>query len=215
MYLLTTDEALLLVSKNFDEVMANESDMIVDDLDSENFADVLSKTLPEAINEVHAKSPVEILDGLTLTPDELDSVGTLPDGFGDVLHFRIDKEFLRLVAFRSTDSPYVVTEAYGESTPEGRMQLNPYVRGTWDRPRLIVHQGRTAEDGQVFTEFRYYSLMSPCASLEAPGRIETFQYLPIYRYGQTDSYSVAENVVEAVIENLTARMMAIYGKRSS
>lgn len=235
MYSLGVSEALTLVRKNFDEVMFNESDMIGDDMDMENFEDVLKKTLPEAINEVHAKAPASILDGETLSASELQNVSVLQD-CPDVLTFRIGKEFLRLVAFRVADSPYVVTDTYGEATNEGRMQLNPYTRGTYDRPRMIISQGKALVPGMIlgrgvpsfepdileeeqvpvqdtyFTDFRYYSLREPSTPAAAASKIEKFQYLPMHRYSATTtSYKVAENVVEAVIDCLTARMLAIYG----
>ena len=48
MSLLTKDEAILLVRKNLDEQRVNDSDMLdVDDLDSNEFEEVLEKNLPE------------------------------------------------------------------------------------------------------------------------------------------------------------------------
>ena len=48
MYLLTKDEAILLVRKNLDEQRVNDSDMLdVDDLDSNEFEEILEKNLPE------------------------------------------------------------------------------------------------------------------------------------------------------------------------
>ena len=50
MYLLTKDEAILLVRKNLDEQRVNDSDMLdVDDLDSNEFEEVLEKNLPEIV----------------------------------------------------------------------------------------------------------------------------------------------------------------------
>ena len=52
---------------------------------------------------------------------------------------------LRLIAFKASDSPYVVCDPVPEYSAEGRMQLNPYTRGTSDRPRLVLLQGKVED----------------------------------------------------------------------
>lgn len=203
MYLLEKDKAILLVRKNFDEQKINDSDMMdMDDLDSNEFEEILAKNLPEAINAVHAASPLNVLDGEKLSEDELESVQIM----GDVLGFGTKKEVLRLIAFKAADSPYVVTDPIPEYSAEGRMQLNPYTRGTSDRPRLVLLQGKVEDK---LSSFRYYSLES---FFENPAEaIERFEYLPTYYFKEgVDSYRVAENVIENIINYLTAMMLVTY-----
>lgn len=204
MYLLTKDEAILLVRKNLDELRANDSDMLdVDDLDSNEFEEVLEKNLPEAINSVHTAAPVTILDGQMLDADEI-SGASISAG---VLSFGTKQEMLRLIAFKASDSPYVVCDPVPEYSAEGRMQLNPYTRGTSDRPRLVLLQGKVED---YLSSFRYYSIEHSFAAPEQA--IERFEYIPMYHYKKDgpDSYRVAENVIENVINYLTAIMLATY-----
>ena len=204
MYLLTKDEAILLVRKNLDEQRVNDSDMLdVDDLDSNEFEEVLEKNLPEAINSVHTAAPVTILDGETLDADEI-SGASISAG---VLSFGTRQEMLRLIAFKASDSPYVVCDPVPEYSAEGRMQLNPYTRGTSDRPRLVLLQGKVED---YLSSFKYYSIEHSFAAPEQA--IERFEYIPMYHYKKDgpDSYRVAENVIENVINYLTAIMLATY-----
>ena len=204
MYLLTKDEAILLVRKNLDEQRVNDSDMLdVDDLDSNEFEEILEKNLPEAINSVHTAAPVTILDGETLDADEI-SGASISAG---VLSFGTRQEMLRLIAFKASDSPYVVCDPVPEYSAEGRMQLNPYTRGTSDRPRLVLLQGKVED---YLSSFRYYSIEHSFAAPEQA--IERFEYIPMYHYKKDgpDSYRVAENVIENVINYLTAIMLATY-----
>ena len=204
MYLLTKDEAILLVRKNLDEQRVNDSDMLdVDDLDSNEFEDILEKNLPEAINSVHTAAPVTILDGETLNADEISGTSIS----AGVLSFGTKQEMLRLIAFKASDSPYVVCDPVPEYSAEGRMQLNPYTRGTSDRPRLVLLQGKVED---YLSSFRYYSIEHSFAAPEQA--IERFEYIPMYHYRKDgpDSYRVAENVIENVINYLTAIMLATY-----
>ena len=87
------------------------------------------------------------------------------------------------------------------------MQLNPYTRGTSDRPRLVLLQGKVED---YLSSFRYYSIEHSFAAPEQA--IERFEYIPMYHYKKDgpDSYRVAENVIENVINYLTAIMLATY-----
>lgn len=204
MYLLTKDEAILLVRKNLDEQRVNDSDMLdVDDLDSNEFEEVLEKNLPEAINSVHTAAPVTILEGEMLDADEISGASIS----ADVLSFGTKQEMLRLIAFKASDSPYVVCDPVPEYSAEGRMQLNPYTRGTSDRPRLVLLQGKVED---YLSSFKYYSLDRSYPS--AAQAIERFEYIPRYRYKKdgSGSYRVSENVIENIIDQLTGMMLVTY-----
>lgn len=204
MYSLDKDEALLLVRKNLDEQRVNDSEMMdYDDIDSNEFEDILAKTLPEAINAVHSAAPINMLDGAWLDSEELESA-EIERG---ILSFDINKKLLRLIAFKAADSPYVVCDPVPEYSAEGRMQLNPYTRGTSDRPRLVLLQGKVDDET---SSFRYYTLDR--AYEDAAQAIERFEYIPKYHYDEDgdDTYDVAEDVVDNVISYLTAMMLVIY-----
>lgn len=217
MYTLDKATAITLVRKNFDEQKLNDSDMTdLDDIDSNEFEEILVKNLPEAINAVHAMAPLSLLDGERLDEAELSTAEI--DSYG-VLSFGVKKDILRLIAFQAADSPYVISEAVSEYSAEGRMQLNPYTRGTSDRPRLVLLQGKaedykwtgTSSTGSTpLSRFRYYSLDSDAYPIKVQA-IKRFEYIPTYRYADgTTSYKVADNVIENVIDQLTGMMLVTY-----
>lgn len=209
---LLLSDAKAAVRKNLDEAGVNESAMFADG-DNASLDDVIAKTLPEAVNIIHQSAPVEVLDGLIMSAEDVLSAG-IEDG---VLSFDIQKDFLRLVTFRAEDSPVPVALAVPEHSPVGRMQLNPYTRGVYDAPVLVLCQGKVrqskddAADTDKVTSFRYYTLSK---DYDEPGEaIARFEYLPRYSYkSDTTSYNVAENVVDNIIYQLTAMVLSILGE---
>lgn len=211
MYTLTESEAILLVRRNIDEQEYNDSSMAdVDDKDSTAFEELCRKLLPEAINEVHAGAPIDLLqgdDGKVKTVEiEVSSDNILSFTLEDVL-------FLRLVKFHvdttNSESPQIYN-AISESSPEGRMQLNPYTRGSEESPKLVY------EIGGKDTFFKYYVVsdaVKAMMSTEGYNPISVFHYLPMYRYdtsGAVTSYSIAEKVHNNIIDQLTAKVLAVY-----
>lgn len=210
MYSLSTREVIGLVKANFDELEQNSSDMAeLEDVDDAMFGETIVRILPDAINTVHASAPVQLLDGMELGDSGVDGA-TIEDG---VLTIKVGRPhpFLRLVAFKSAEerSP-IVCETVPEYSAAGRMQLNPYSRGTIESPRLVLSQGK-AEDGS--TVLKYYSLGE---EFEVAGdAIDRFEYIERYEYGERASadsfYDVAESVVANVIDQVTGMLLAIYG----
>lgn len=203
MYPLTVSEADILVRKNLDEQEENYSN-ILGDTDSSELSSLLRKTIAEAINAVHMAAPVQVLDGKTLSGDEIENVSINER----VISFATRQEILRLVAFRAADSSQVVTELTPEDSQEGRMQTNPYTRGTSGRPRLVLRQGKTEA---YLSSFKYYTVSGVYST--PASAIERFEYIPLYRYEEdVETYDVAENVVGNVIDQLTGMMLAVYGE---
>lgn len=212
MYTLTESEAILLVRRNIDEQEYNDSSMaIVDDKDSTAFEELCKKLLPEAINEVHANAPLNLLDG----EDGANSL-TRMSVLNEVFSFTVEDVVLRLIAFQlglGSNHP-AVYEMIAEASPVGRMQLNPYTRGTVESPKLILREG-----GQGESNFRYYTTTEITsehvkAYEGASGNlVDRFEYLPMYRYdttGVTTSYKIAERVHNNIIDQLTAKVLAVY-----
>lgn len=206
MFTLTESDAILMVRRNFDELSENSSDMEGVDVDSSEFERTIRMTLPEAINDTHLSVPIEILDGKHLDEEELQDVSIGSDG---VLSFGTKREVLRLVAFKASDSSVVLTSSIPEHTAIGRMQLNPYTKGTSDNPRLVQLQGKKENK---LTSYNYYALDN---SYEPASKaIARFEYIPRYRYDESGSgsYDVAESVVDMVISILTGKLLIIYGE---
>ena len=210
---LSVTDAVELVRKNLDELDPNGSIMMDDEngsspaySDNPSLNDIIARNLPEAINAVHLAAPVQLLEGREYTFTDEDTVSVSEDG---VLSFSLggDSKFLRLVAFQAADSPIVVTDVLGEATPEGRKQLNPYIRGRADRPRLVLSQGQ--HTGPVF---KYYTLTDAAAYAEdASEAIEQLSYIKEQFFADTATdYPISRRLRQNIIDCLTAMVLETY-----
>ncbi len=219
---LTTSEAVALVRKNLDELDPNGSIMYDDENgsadeygDNMSLDDIIRRNLPEAINSVHRVAPVVLLEGVEHEFTDADKVSITEDGVLSVA-LPSSSKMLRLVAFQAADSHIVVTDALAEASPEGRKQLNPYIRGRADRPRLVLLQGRIT--GPVF---RYYTLTDASAFMEGnnpayadgrPAAISQFSYVEEQLYhSDATGYPISRMLRQNIIDQLTAMVMETYG----
>ena len=210
---LSTSTAIARVRKNLDEILPNDSNMYIpsgDNNENPSLDDVIKRNLPEAINAVHLSAPATSLvgDDATFADNEV-SVDT--DG---VMTFEINStaDILRIVSFKAKDSAVVVTDVLEESSPEGRKQLNRFIRGRSDRPRLVRSQG----DKKIY---KYYTLSSaPLQTTEyTPSEwIDMCKYLPVLKYNITSpaaSYQIdSESVEQNVIDCLTGMVLETYSQ---
>ncbi len=210
MYDLLIDDAIQLVRRNVDEQSFNDSEMeAVDDNDSTAFEELCKKLLPEAINEIHSLAPIHLLNGIVAQESELSSARITDD----VLTFQIDAKVLRLVAFNASDSPVTLSDVVNEQSVEGRMQHNKYTRGTFDNPTLVLSQVSPSDGGDK-SVFTYYSLRKSYP--EPQTAIKHMEYIPFYSYlpDSTDtSYKVAKRVIVNIINQLTAKVLAVYNQK--
>lgn len=194
---LSVAEAIRFVRKNLDEQNINPSDMIgMLDSDSTELDSLIGRNLPEALNAIHASAVAHRLEGRILNIDE---ALVCEDGS---LEFKpgVD-DFLRLVSFETSGSPYVMTRAVAEDSSEGRMQKNRYSRGTWDNPTLVLLGGSFSSPS-----FRYYS---PRTAGEAEQMI--FTYLPEQKYSDVaEAYEMASGLSEPVLNHLTGLVLQTY-----
>lgn len=207
---LTVAEAVEAVRKNLDEQGLNDSVMYSDEnKDNESFDLVIAKTLPEAINDVNLTALPEEMEGKDISADITYAENLSPDG----LEFTIpeDKHFLRLVALSSPQLSDIVTDVIAEASPEGRKQLNPHIRGTYDRPRLVQMQGNVTEP-----VFRLYSLKE--LPEDADGNTVTKGLLKLSIAGRleysadTTSYDVSSALAQRVIYHLTSLVLSVFGE---
>ena len=207
MFSILVDDAIKFVRRNIDEQEQNDSDMMaVEDNDSTAFEELCKTLLPEAINDIHLSAPIELLDGIQINKSEDLSDVAISE---DTLTFKLNKSFLRLVAFKASDSTITLSRVVNEVSNEGRMQLNPYTRGTFDNPCLVLKQGNSESENK----FAYYSLQT---DFEDPNdAIERMEYLPKYRYvfgEDVDQYEVAGKIANNIIDQLTAKVLMVYNQ---
>lgn len=144
MVTLTKENAIKAVRKNLDEQEWNPSSMYGESEDNDMLDKIIERTIPEAIDAVHLAAPVSALEGADSSFVE----ETKDDG---VLQFRTEKSVLRFVNVRVAGSDVCVADAVPEYSPEGRKQLNKYVRGTFDNPVLVMQNGTR-------NRFKYYTV---------------------------------------------------------
>ena len=219
---LSLSEAIALVRKNLDELDPNGSNMYTDEVssssdygDNASMNGIISRNLPEAINIVQLAAPVSLLEGESYSSADLDSVAVSSDG---ILSFTLkdNVDFLRLVAFQASDSPIVVTDIIPEASPEGRKQLNPYIRGRADRPRLVLLQGR-----HTGPSFKYYTLdfdragfpslvTSPSSAISQLVYVKE-QLHTARTQAFNPSYPISRRLRQNIIDCLTAKVMETFG----
>ena len=196
-------DAIAAVRKNLDEQGLNESVMYTDENgDNSSMDSVIAKTLPEAINEIHRIAPVYLLEG-----DIVGASAILNCSVNDgVLQFTLDDTCIRLAAFRAADSSIVVTDVIPEASAEGRKQLNKYIRGTYDNPKLVKIQGK----GGPMT-FRYYSLKDDSFKDTPAAAVGNLQVIKQQSYSaEATGYPASTELVDSIIYHLTAMVLAIY-----
>lgn len=213
---ITPADAIAAVRKNLDEQGLNESVMYNDEnADNDSMDSIIAKTLPEAINEIHRIAPVYLLEGDSLVErndnQESESSSSQQDVSisGRVLLFSVPDTCLRLAAFQAADSDIVVTDVIPEASAEGRKQLNPYIRGTYDNPRMVKVQGKGGP-----MSFRYYSLKDSSFDnhpTDAISRLEVI-YQAVYNDQEGASYQASTELVDSIMYQLTAMVLAIYGQ---
>ena len=211
MMTLTPSDAVALVRKNLDEVEPNGSVMYGDENeDNLSIDDIVKKNLPEAINAVQKAAPVSLLEGKEHLFSGSDTV-TINDG---VLSFTLasSSKYMRLVAFQSADSDIVVTDTIPEASPEARKQLNRYIRGRADRPRLVLLQGRHSGPA-----FNFYSLTDPSAYAGNPrAAVAQFSYVEEQLYSSAATgYPISRRLRQNIIDCLTAMVMETYSDQRS
>ena len=161
----------------------------------------------EAINAIHKAAPVNLLEGKDAVAGDYYTAASVADG---VMSFvlKADTNYLRLVAFRASDSDIVVSDVIPEASPEGRKQMNPHIRGRKDRPRLVQLQGR-----HTGPSFKYYSCGST-ATVAVLIFVQEQFYTP--QVGSTEvEYDISRRLRQNIIDYLTAMVMETYGDQRS
>lgn len=210
---LTPANAVTQVRKNLDEMDANGSSMIlyVDETgDNASLDDIIKRNIPEAVNAICLAAPVPLLEGIDQQVSDDDTYAQVTVANNGVVEIRMPNtaDFLRLVAFQAEDSPFVVTEVLPEASIEARKQQNPHLRGTFDRPRLVLMQGTGGAP-----VLRYYTVRDASEYSEDPtDAVKQFKYIKRAEYSNTvgTTYPVPEALLQNVIDYLTALVMTTY-----
>lgn len=221
---ISNEQAIAFFRKSYDELKENGSILLDTDSDSNNLDEIIRRTLPEAINEVHRAAPANLLEGKSVDfYDHLSTSGskvlTIDPGVAD---------FLRLIKFKATDSAYAIDDVIAENGTEGRMQLNPYTRATHDNPALVIITSpvfvpETQEGGTISYEkidatptrpvFKYYQLASVPASDNygvLDNLISVFEYVSMQEYKDSNdgtTYEISDALKESALNYLVGLVL--------
>lgn len=184
--------AIKAVRKNLDELDPNGSIMYQsDDPDNTSMDETISRFLPEAINEVQIAAPIWLLSGESYSASATSITGgcsfTIPYSTG----------FLRLVSFKGTGSDIIITEPILASSMEGRKQANQYIRGTADRPRLLVAPGGSS--GFLFYAYGVTGIESLYIIKEQT-----------YNSSSGATYTYSGRLLQNIIDMTTAHVLETY-----
>lgn len=199
-------EMRMSVRKRMDELRPNEAGFECVDADSIDLDRVIDGCLVEAVSYVHANAPAHRIgnDSLLLAS----SLVSCKEG-SDVVEIRIPN-LLRFVSLKSKDSDIVVTGWHEEGETVARMQGNPYVKGTFQRPVLVR---LSSASGHGEAALKYFSLKEPVSDKkEGDMPFEFVRYLPMPEIDKAgDCIEICPLLKEAVFNYLTGLVLNIYG----
>jgi hypothetical protein len=192
MQTLSLDKAHLYVVQALDELKSLEGSTMLgtDELDTKKLVDGY---IVEAVLKSHKDAPSYLLDGKT----EAAFTATIQEDLS--VKIVMTQTSARLVSFKASDSPTVVTDYAPEESPIGRMQNNKYVRGTYDDPRLIVKKVWAAGKKP---EYVYYSVKEKTET----GPTFTLEYIP-YPEIVNGSVEISDKMEYAVLNLLVSMVL--------
>lgn len=195
------------VRTRLDELSAEHSDMFLDEVDDRNLDATIISLVEESLSYVHQKAAPNLLEGIKVTEESEGVTAKTDSETGSVDISLGDRKVLRLVSFRSDDSPIVLTEVVDEDSPKGRMQLNEFARGTYDDPVLVL----MADTADFKPHYVYYSLKDT-----GPGSNTRFSlsYYPVPELKTDDngenSWFISARLKEAVLNQITGMTLRSY-----
>jgi hypothetical protein len=151
MYQLGIGAACTYVRTILDEVMSIEETGQLVDVDALDLHRLVTNHIIEAVVTTHNGASHLLVDGVVANKDE-DFTAELDDK--GVITITMLKDTLRVSMVKAGDSDVVVSELVPEDSAEGRKQLNKYVRGVADDPRVVLCKSWAGEYKPVL---RYYS----------------------------------------------------------
>lgn len=134
MYPLTVKAAHAYTRRAIDELTSTEEIGMLIEPDSVNLHRLVEGFLVEAVVKTHTMAPTLALEGEDAKQDEDYSV-ELEDG---VVTISMLTPILRVLSVKCSDSDCILSDLIPENSAEGRKQLNKFVRGTYDDPRLVL-----------------------------------------------------------------------------
>ena len=150
MYPLTVKAAYAYVRKAIDELTSTEDIGMLIEPDSVDLHRLVEGFLVEAVVKTHSLAPTLALEGKDAIQGEDYSIELK----GGVVTISMLTPVLRVLSVKCSDSEYILSDFIPENSAEGRKQLNQYVRGTYDDPRIVLQK---KANGDHMPIMKYYT----------------------------------------------------------
>lgn len=137
MFPLTVKGALAYVRKAIDELTSVEDIGMLVSPDAVNLHRLVEGCMVEAVLKTYAQAPAESMEGVVAEEESDYKLIGLKDG---VVTISFETPIARMLSLRCVDSEIIVSDLVPENSAEARKQLNKYVRGTFDDPRVVLQK---------------------------------------------------------------------------
>lgn len=166
MYSLTVKGAFAYVRRAIDELTTAEEIGHLVDPDAIDLHRLVEGAMVEAVVKAYSLAPSHILEGETAVEGK-DYELELKD---KVVTISMLTPTARVVSVQCNDSEVILSDLIPENSAEGRKQLNKYIRGTYDDPRLVLLK---QWNGDNMPRMRYYTTTKELKDLDF-----TIEFLP-------------------------------------
>lgn len=214
MYQLSVGAAYAYTRKCMDEMYSIESDGMVGISDDLNLRKQVEDSIVEAVVKVHNNAPVSMLEGKEgISGEEYDYALGFDEKNQGVITITMLKDTLRVISVKAKDSDVVVCNFLPEDSAEGRKQLNKYVRGVPDDPRVVIMKNNSQDYQPIL---KYYT------STETGFDAISLTYIPYPIIEETVvyispklEYAVLNEIVAMILDNMSLHdKAAIYRNKS-
>lgn len=194
MYSLTVKGAFAYVRRAIDELTSAEEIGHLVEPDAIDLHRLVEGAMVEAVVKAYSLAPGLALEG-EIAVKEQDYELELKDG---VVTISMLTPTARVVSVQCKDSEVLLYDLIPENSAEGRKQLNKYIRGTYDDPRLVLLK---KWNGDNMPRMRYYT-----TTLEEDDLDFDIEFLP-YPVLEEGVVKVASRLEYAVLNFIVASVL--------
>lgn len=196
MYPLTVKAALAYVRRSIDELISAQEIGLIMEPDALDLHKLVEGCMVEAVVRAYASAPVFSLEGEKAVKEEDYSL-ELADGVATISMLTPTS---RVLSIKCADSDILVSDMVLENSAEGRQQLNKYIRGTYDAPRVVLLK---QWENDHMPRMRYYT-----TTLNEEDLDFDIEYLPypsleegVVKIASRLEYVVLNLIVSSVLES--------------
>lgn len=150
MYPLTVKGAFAYVRRALDELTTAEEIGLIVNPDSIDLHQLVEGCMVESAVRAYASAPTSALEGEIAVQDEDYTIET-DEG---VVTITMKTPVSRILSVKCADSNTIVSDLVLENSAEGRKQLNKFICGTYDDPRVVLLKEWA---GDHMPRMRYYT----------------------------------------------------------